>query len=166
MHDRGPVKTALLLGFCALGCTAQELRVYAIEVECGKATLYVSPSGESMLADAGHAEALDYGAPGGRNPGGAPALVQALRPKAAIMNNGGVLGASEPAWQTIDRSPGHPDIWQLHYAGDNDPKHNAPSAFIANKGAKCQGYWIKLTARTDGSFTIQNGRTQKEKQYR
>ena len=59
MHDRGPVKTALLLGFCALGCTAQELRVYAIEVECGKATLYVSPSGESMLVDAGHAEALE-----------------------------------------------------------------------------------------------------------
>ncbi len=34
---------------------AQTLRIYAIDVEGGKATLYVSPSGESMLIDAGYA---------------------------------------------------------------------------------------------------------------
>jgi len=33
----------------------QSLRVYAIDVEGGKATLYVAPSGESMLVDAGYA---------------------------------------------------------------------------------------------------------------
>jgi competence protein ComEC len=33
---------------------AQNLRIYAIDVEGGKATLYVSPSGESMLIDAGY----------------------------------------------------------------------------------------------------------------
>ena len=45
----------LLVGFFALVCAAQELRVYAIDVEGGKATLYVSPSGQSMLVDAGYA---------------------------------------------------------------------------------------------------------------
>ena len=30
-------------------------KVYAIDVEGGKATLYVSPSGQSMLLDAGYA---------------------------------------------------------------------------------------------------------------
>src|SRR5678815_5879544 len=45
----------LLLGLCAMACAAQELRVYAIDVEGGKATLYVSPSGQSMLVDAGYA---------------------------------------------------------------------------------------------------------------
>jgi competence protein ComEC len=34
---------------------AQTLRIYAIDVEGGKSTLYVSPSGESMLIDAGYA---------------------------------------------------------------------------------------------------------------
>ena len=49
------MKRILLLGWCALTCAAQELRVYAIDVEGGKATLYVSPSGQSMLVDAGYA---------------------------------------------------------------------------------------------------------------
>jgi beta-lactamase superfamily II metal-dependent hydrolase len=96
---------------------------------------------------------------------GAPAIVHALRPKAAIMNNAAKSGASEPAWQTIHNSPGGPDIWQLHYAEGNDQKHNAPDAFIANQG-KADGNWIELTARDDGRFTIQNGRTGKEKAYR
>lgn len=34
---------------------AQTLHIYAIDVEGGKSTLYVSPSGESMLIDAGYA---------------------------------------------------------------------------------------------------------------
>ena len=56
-------------------------------------------------------------------------------------------GASEPAWETIHQSPGPPDIWQLHYAEENDKKHNAPAAFIANKGANCQG----LLDQADGA---------------
>ncbi len=35
---------------------AQDLRIYAIDVEGGKSTLYVSPSGESMLIDTGYAD--------------------------------------------------------------------------------------------------------------
>jgi beta-lactamase superfamily II metal-dependent hydrolase len=35
--------------------SAQTLHIYAIDVEGGKSTLYVSPSGESMLVDAGYA---------------------------------------------------------------------------------------------------------------
>src|SRR6266536_2916641 len=49
------MKRLLLLGLCALICAAQELKVYAIDVEGGKSTLYVSPSGQSMLVDAGYA---------------------------------------------------------------------------------------------------------------
>jgi hypothetical protein len=43
---------------------------------------------------------------------------------------------------------------------------NAPAEFIANQGANCKGFGIKLTARADGQFTIQNERTQTEKAYR
>jgi beta-lactamase superfamily II metal-dependent hydrolase len=330
------MKRILLLGLCALTCAAQELRVYAIDVEGGKATLYVSPSGQSMLVDAGYqgfgnrdagrivaaAKAagvtqIDYlvithyhadhagGVPqlaaqipirnfvdhgmnfesvkdngevygnyvaarakgthievkagdripiegidvrvvtasgkaisqplpgaGKANPlcagyqpivpdhgenshsigmvitfgkfrladlgdlywnqeydlacpdnllgtvdvymtthhakstSGAPALVQALAPKAAIMNNGPKTGGAEAAWQTIHLSPGTPDIWQLHYALNNDGAHNAPDEFIANRSEDCTGNWIKLAARPDGSFTISNGRSRVEKDYR
>jgi competence protein ComEC len=44
----------LLLGVAAL-LQAQTLRIYAIDVEGGKSTLYVSPSGESLLIDTGYA---------------------------------------------------------------------------------------------------------------
>ena len=97
---------------------------------------------------------------------GAPAMVQALRPKAAIMNNGPKTGGDEAAWQTIHESAGTPDIWQLHYALNNDAAHNAPDGFIANRTEDCAGNWIRLAARQDGSFTIQNGRNQAEKVYR
>jgi competence protein ComEC len=97
---------------------------------------------------------------------GSPAMVQALRPKAAIMNNGPKTGGDEAAWQTIHESAGTPDIWQLHYALNNDAAHNAPDEFIANRREDCTGNWIRLAARQDGSFTIQNGRNLAERVYR
>ena len=75
------------------------------------------------------------------------------------------MAPAKPAWQTIHDSPGTPDIWQLHYAEGNDKRHNAPESFIANQ-AKVDGNWIQLAAHQDGSFTIENGRTLKEKAYR
>jgi beta-lactamase superfamily II metal-dependent hydrolase len=48
------MKSWMLGAFLCLGCAAQDLQVYAIDVEGGKSTLYVSPSGESMLVDTGY----------------------------------------------------------------------------------------------------------------
>jgi len=96
---------------------------------------------------------------------GAPQIVQALHFKAAIMNNGPTTGASPEHWQTIHDAPGAPDIWQLHAALKNDAAHNSAAQFVANPEERCQGNWIRLTARTDGRFTIRNGRTQFEKSY-
>ncbi|MCU1330907.1 MAG: beta-lactamase domain protein [Bryobacterales bacterium] len=48
------MRIALLLLLGALLAPAQALRIYAIDTEGGKATLYVSPSGESMLIDTGY----------------------------------------------------------------------------------------------------------------
>jgi len=45
---------AVLIGGISLA-SAQGLKVYSIDVEGGKSTLYVSPTGESMLVDAGYA---------------------------------------------------------------------------------------------------------------
>ncbi len=49
-----PKLLPLLFAAAAL-LPAQTLRIYAIDVEGGKSTLYVSPSGESMLIDTGYA---------------------------------------------------------------------------------------------------------------
>ena len=50
--------TRLLLVLCALGvCCGQTLNVYVIDVEGGNATLFVSPSRESLLIDTGNAGA-------------------------------------------------------------------------------------------------------------
>ncbi len=43
-------------------------------------------------------------------------LVHALRPKVAIMNNGGRKGGDPETLDIIRSSPGLQDLWQLHYA--------------------------------------------------
>jgi beta-lactamase superfamily II metal-dependent hydrolase len=102
----------------------------------------------------------------GKRTSGAPALVQALAPRAAIMNNGATSGASETHWDTVQQSPRRPDIWQLHSALNNARRYDAPKAFLANlKGAGCDGNWLLLTAQPDGAFVIRNSRTGKEKRY-
>jgi hypothetical protein len=102
----------------------------------------------------------------GKKTSGSPQMVWALAPKVAIMNNGPDTGGSVEAWQTIHDSPGLVDLWQLHLATRNDAAHNVAEPFIANMAAeKCQGRWIKITARQDGSFSVVNSRNNFEKTY-
>ncbi len=95
----------------------------------------------------------------------AKAIVEALHPRVAIMNNGPHKGGSKEAWETVRNSPGLEDLWQLHYALDSDKEHNAPEMFIANPAEKCEGKYIKVTAEQDGSFTVANSRNGYTKTY-
>ena len=97
---------------------------------------------------------------------GAPALVHALHPLVAIMDNGARKGGSPEAWQTVRSSPGLEDIWQLHYALQGGKANNTPEAFIANLEENCKGNWIELSAEPDGQFTVTNGRNGMTKAYR
>jgi competence protein ComEC len=104
----------------------------------------------------------------GKKTSGSPQMVWALHPKVAIMNNGPTSGGSEQAWQTIHESPGLVDLWQLHFASANGKSHNSPEAVIANLSPDseyCRGAWIQVTARQDGSFKVENGRTHFSKSY-
>jgi hypothetical protein len=97
----------------------------------------------------------------------APALVHGLQPKVAIVNNGERKGISPDVAKTLRSSPGIQDIWQLHYSTTAGPDLNAPEQFLANmKAQDCQGQWIKVSARRDGSFTVTNGRNQVSKTYK
>ncbi len=95
----------------------------------------------------------------------AKAIVHALRPRVAIMNNGAHKGGTPQVWQTVHNSPGLQDMWQVHYAMDAGKDNNVSEPFIANTDEDCQGAYIKITARPDGSFTVFNGRNGYSKNY-
>ena len=96
---------------------------------------------------------------------GPAAIVQALQPRVAIMNNGAHKGGESSAWQIIQSSPGRADTWQLHYAVDAGKSNNTPDDFIANPEEDCRGYAIELRAEEDGSFIVTNTRSGFSKRY-
>ncbi|HTW63064.1 MAG TPA: MBL fold metallo-hydrolase [Bryobacteraceae bacterium] len=102
----------------------------------------------------------------GLNQSNSPALVHAVHPRVAIMNNGAHKGASPDAWQIVKTSPGLEDLWQLHYAVDGGKDHNVPDSFIANVEDNDTGNYLKLTAEKNGSFTVWNQRNNFEKLYK
>jgi len=102
----------------------------------------------------------------GLNQSNSPALVDAVHPRVAIMNNGARKGASPDAWQIVKDSPGLEDLWQLHYAVAGAKEHNVPDSFIANIDEQCTGQYLKLTAEGNGSFTVWNQRNKFEKVYK
>ena len=93
------------------------------------------------------------------------ALDWALHPRVTVIDNGPRKGASPAAWQILHDSPGLEDLWQLHYAAENDRDHNIDADHIANVKENCEGKYLKVTAETDGTFTLTNQRTGVQKTY-
>jgi beta-lactamase superfamily II metal-dependent hydrolase len=123
---------------------------------------------------------------------GAPALVHALQPRVAVMNNGTRKGGEPGTFRVLRESPGLEDLWQLHWSY-NVGLDNAPSTFIANvddnatvagvltaqpgqrggggpggagAAAHSPAYLIKASAQQDGAFTVTNTRNGFSKTYR
>src|SRR5688572_23980020 len=110
----------------------------------------------------------------------APVVVHALRARAAIMNNGTRKGGQPAAMQILHSAPGLEDLWQIHFSLLSGQEYTVPGVFIANTvddqsdtmpiaaiappqpGAppapvhNGPAYWIKVSARQDGSFTVTN----------
>jgi competence protein ComEC len=142
------------------------------------------------------------------------AVVYALQPRVAIMNNGTRKGGQIEVYETLESSPGLEDLWQLHWSFNGVLEHNVPGRFIANmedaatasqivaappapatsalgppapRGAAPPGggapgagrggpqlgnqahspaYWIKVSAQSDGTFTVTNSRNGFSKTYK
>lgn len=118
-------------------------------------------------------------------------LVHAIRPRAAIMNNGTRKGGQPDAMRVLYAAPGLEDVWQIHFSVLSGQEYTAPGVFIANlfdeqppampvaamtlpqpaAGAPPAprhdgaAYWIKVSALADGRFTVTNSRTGFSKQY-
>jgi competence protein ComEC len=93
-----------------------------------------------------------------------PALVDAVAPRVAIMNNGATKGGSTPTFETLAKTPGLETLWQLHFADAAGP-HNTAAEYIANPTGTDAANYLKLTAKPTGSFAIFNSRTSATKDY-
>ena len=126
----------------------------------------------------------------GLDQSGAPAFVHAIQPRVAIMNNGTRKGGAVQTFQTLETSPGLEDVWQLHWSYAGGVEHNAPGVMIANidaggsaggdrragaatppagaggMAAHSPAHYIKVSARTDGSFTVTNSGTDTRRRTR
>jgi hypothetical protein len=92
-----------------------------------------------------------------------PAVLTALEPQAAVLNNSAVKGGVPDSLVTLGSRPGM-DLWQLHESRHPGAR-NAPDEFIANVDEGETAYWIKLTAKPDGRFEISNARTGFRRNY-
>jgi beta-lactamase superfamily II metal-dependent hydrolase len=123
---------------------------------------------------------------------GSPALVHALQPRVAVMNNGTRKGGAADAFRVLHSSPGLEDLWQLHWS-HNAGLDNAPATFVANvddqavvagvltapagqggrggglggaTAAHTPAHMITIRAQADGTFTVTNTRNSFRKTYR
>ena len=86
-----------------------------------------------------------------------PALIDAIRPRVAIMDNGADKGGSPSVFETLAAAPGLEQLWQVHYS--NEAKElNVPEKFIANVPGPDSANFLLLTGSRDGSFSVLNSR--------
>jgi beta-lactamase superfamily II metal-dependent hydrolase len=121
----------------------------------------------------------------------AEVLVHALEARVAIMNNGTRKGGQPAAMRIIHSAPRLEDLWQVHFSLLSGQEYTVPGLFIANlvddqpatmpvaalapppagPGAppppahNGPAHWIKVSAESNGSFTVTNQRNGFRKTY-
>jgi beta-lactamase superfamily II metal-dependent hydrolase len=104
----------------------------------------------------------------GQHSSNSEALVHALRPRAAAINNGIRKGGQPETMRVLHSSPGLEDLWQVHVAQLSGAEYAVPGIFVANivdDPEHSPAHWIKVSARSDGSFTVTNSRNGFAKTY-
>jgi competence protein ComEC len=94
-----------------------------------------------------------------------PALLNAIAPRVAIMDNGAKKGGTPSVWDIIEKSPRLENLWQLHYSDEGGAAHNVAAEFIANPEGPDAGNYLELTAWPNGRFDVWNPRTAKGIHY-
>ena len=93
----------------------------------------------------------------GEDDGATPATLDALRPRAVVINNGPRKGARAGTLDLLHARSAITDVWQLHRA-TNPRVVNFADERIANLDTST-AHWIKVEAGKDGSFSVTNART-------
>jgi len=73
-----------------------------------------------------------------------PALVAAVAPTVAVIDNGAKKGGSPSVYKLLRQTPSVKDIYQLHRNVATKQADNAPPELTANDEEACQGEWIRL----------------------
>ncbi|MFT4113552.1 ComEC/Rec2 family competence protein [Silvibacterium sp.] len=99
-----------------------------------------------------------------------PALVYAIAPRVAIMDNGEQKGGSTPTLETFAKAPGLEALWQLHYSQEGGAANNVAPARIANLTGPVAtkadaGYFLKASVYRNGEIDVLNTRTGAEVKY-
>jgi Predicted hydrolase (metallo-beta-lactamase superfamily) len=85
---------------------------------------------------------------------GSTALVHAIAPRVAVVNNGEKKGGSPSALDIIKSSPSLQDMWQLHYSEEAGAAHNTASKRIANPAGTDNGNFLKVEAGPGQTVSI------------
>jgi beta-lactamase superfamily II metal-dependent hydrolase len=96
---------------------------------------------------------------------GPEALVHAIQPRVAVMNNGSRKGGTPAAWKIVKASPGLEDLWQLHFANAGGQEHNVANPFLADLNDTGEGNYIRVSATKTGAMTVFNSRNKYTKTY-
>ena len=80
------------------------------------------------------------------------------------MENGAQKRDAPDAWQTMHDSHGLQGFWQLHSSVWTD--QNLAKDEIANLDGDSDGYYLKVSAQSDGTFIVLNSRNQDEHTYK
>jgi competence protein ComEC len=128
----------------------------------------------------------------GQDTSNSEAFVHALQPRVVVMNNGTRKGGYPDVMKAFYTSPRFEDLWMMHFSLLSGQEYTPPGVFIAN-GVDDQptalpiapmplpalgtnappppvhsgrAYWIKVSVREDGTFTVTNSRNGFSKDYR
>ena len=96
---------------------------------------------------------------------GSASLVHAIAPRITIVDNGANKGGSPSALEVIKSAPKLEAMWQLHFSDEAGSAGNVVPEFIANLQGPDVANRLRLTANSDGSFTVLNSRTKRSKPY-
>jgi hypothetical protein len=111
-----------------------------------------------------------------------------VRPRVIVINNGIRKGGQPEAMKIFLSSPGLEGLWQLHFSQLSGQEYTTPGIFIANgwddqatsmavepmkpdpQAAPAPphngtAYYLKISARQDGTFTVTNSRNGFSKTY-
>jgi competence protein ComEC len=92
-----------------------------------------------------------------------PSIFRTVKPLVAVFNNGPRKGGAAETFATLRGFP-EIDVWQLHRSLATGAVNMADER-VANLD-EATSAWIKVSANSDGSFVVTNGRTGLTKTYR
>jgi len=126
----------------------------------------------------------------GQDTSNSEAFVHGLQPRVIVMNNGTRKGGWPDVMRSFYTSPRFEDLWQMHFSLLSGQEFAPPGVFTANvvddqpnalpvapmpapaanapppPAHNGRAYWVKVSAREDGTFTVTNTRNGFTREYR